>query len=59
MPAFGAAAATHRDFQHGGPPAQRLVHEAADHAVANQPLAPTTPAPLVRLDNPTSQNSTL
>lgn len=59
MSAFDAAVATHRDFQHGRPPAERLVREAADHAVANHPLAPTTPAPLVRLDNPTSHNSTL
>ena len=55
MPAARAAVPTHRDQQRGGPPPKRFVGEPPGQRVAWAALAAATPAPVVRLDDPTIQ----
>jgi hypothetical protein len=57
--ALAAPVAAHRDFQDGRSPAQRLVCESADYAVADQTLTAAAPAPLIRFDNPTGQDGSV
>jgi len=59
MPALAAPVATHRDQQDGRPPPERLVRQTTDHSATRRSLTAAPPAPLVRLDDPTSQHRPL
>ena len=47
MPAAGAPIAAHDDLKHGRSPAQWLVRETPQHAVARRSFAPAAPTPLI------------
>jgi len=51
--------ATDRDFQRGRSPAQRLVRESADHAVAGQALAAAAATPPVGRDDPAGEDGSI
>ena len=53
---LGTAVATHRDFERGRPPAQRLVRQPTDHGVPRRALAAAAATPLIRFEDCAGQH---